>query len=138
MMRVAGISCALALAVTGAAAAVADTRPPLREVRAIDDKMLWVGLALEISDRCPDYDPRKLAGLSYLWSVRSEAHKLGYSDAEIRDYVRSDAEKNRMRARGETYMRARGLDPESDADLCALGAREIERGSQIGAFLKEK
>lgn len=117
---------------------IAAAKTPLREVREIDDKMLWVALALEISDRCEVIAPRTLRGLGYLWDLKSEASKLGYSDEEIRAYVRSDAEKARMRQRGEAYVRAKGLDPESDADLCTLGRQEMEKGSQIGAFLKEK
>ena len=83
-------------------------------------------------------DPRTLRGLNYLWSLRSEARNLGYSTAEIKAYVDSEAEKNRMRARGEAYMRARGLNPENNADLCTLGQAEIAKGSQIGAFLRMK
>lgn len=126
----------LAAALTLAGGAQAKT--PLREQKEIDDKMLWVALALEISDRCEAIGPRTLTGLGYLWSLKSEASKLGYTDDEIRAYVKSDAEKARMRGRGEAYVRAQGLDPKSDADLCTLGTREMEKGSQIGAFLKEK
>jgi len=129
---VAGLALAVALA------GVAEAKTPLREVSEIDDKMLWVALAIEISDRCEAIAPRTLTGLTYLWGLKSDASKLGYTDDEIRDYVRSDAEKARMRQRGEAYVRAQGLDPKSDADLCTLGALEMEKGSQIGAFLKEK
>ena len=131
-----GLSLALVLALGFGAAAAAKT--PLREQKEIDDKMLWVALAIEISARCAAIAPRTLTGLSYLWGLKSDASKLGYTDDEIRAYVRSDAEKARMRQRGEAYVRAKGLDPESDADLCALGTQEMEKGSQIGAFLKEK
>lgn len=118
--------------------AVAAGKPPLREVSQIDDRMLWVAIAIEISDRCDAIDPRTLRGLNYLWTLRSEARNLGYSTAEIKAYVDSEAEKTRMRARGEAYMRARGLNPENNADLCTLGQAEIAKGSQIGAFLRMK
>jgi hypothetical protein len=118
--------------------AMAAGKPPLREVAQIDDRMLWVAIAIEISDRCDSIDPRTLRGLNYLWGIRSEAQKLGYSNAEIKAYVDSDAEKARMRGRGEDYVRAKGLNPENDADLCKLGQAEIAKGSQIGAFLRMK
>ena len=118
--------------------AVAAGKPPLREVTQIDDRMLWVAIAIEISDRCDSIDPRTFRGLNYLWTIRSDAQKLGYSNAEIKGYVDSKAEKARMRGRGEAYVRAKGLNPENDADLCKLGQAEIANGSQIGAFLRMK
>ncbi len=128
----AGLLLATALPVVAAA------QTPLRDVAQIDDRMLWVAIALEISDRCDRIDPRTVRGLNYLWATRSQAQKLGYSNAEIKTYIDSEAEKARMRARGESYMRAQGLDPTRDADLCTLGQAEIAKGSQIGAFLRMK
>jgi hypothetical protein len=125
---------ALLMALPAAAAG----KPPLRDVAQIDDRMLWVAIAIEISDRCDSIDPRTMRGLNYLWALRSDARQLGYSTAEIRAYVESKAEKDRMRARGEAYLRARGLNPDNNADLCKLGQAEIAKGSQIGAFLRMK
>lgn len=113
-------------------------KPALRDVAQIDDRMLWVALAIEISDRCDSIDPRTLRGLTYLWEIRSQARELGYSPAEIKTYVDSDTEKARMRGRGEAYVRSHGLNPQNDADLCKLGQAEIAKGSQIGAFLRMK
>jgi hypothetical protein len=123
---------AAVLALSLVTPAMAAGKPALRDVAQIDDRMLWVALALEISD------PRTVRGLNYLWSIRSDAQKLGYSNAEIKAYVDSDAEKARMRGRGEAYVRSHGLNPENDADLCKLGQAEIAKGSQIGAFLRLK
>ena len=121
-----------------AAPVMAAGKPALRDVAQIDDRMLWVALAIEISDRCDRIDARTVRGLSYLWETRSQAQKLGYSNAEIKAYVDSAAEKARMRSRGEAYVRSHGLNPDNDADLCKLGQAEIAKGSQIGAFLRMK
>ena len=121
-----------------AAPVMAAGKPALRDVAQIDDRMLWVALAIEISDRCDSIDPRTLRGLSYLWEIRSQARDLGYTPAEIKTYVDSKDEKARMRGRGEAYVRSHGLNPQNDADLCTLGQAEIAKGSQIGAFLRMK
>ena len=127
-----------AVALVLALPAMAAGKPDLRDLPEIDDSMLWVALAIEISDRCPTIEPRTMRGLNYLWSIRSRAQALGYTPSEIKAYVDSDAEKARMRARGEAYVRAQGLNPRKDADLCKLGQAEIAKGSQIGAFLRLK
>jgi hypothetical protein len=121
-----------------AAPVMAAGKPALRDVAQIDDRMLWVALAIEISDRCDSIEARTLRGLTYLWEIRSQAQDLGYSPAEIKTYVDSDTEKARMRGRGEAYVRSHGLNPQNDADLCKLGQAEIAKGSQIGAFLRMK
>lgn len=124
------------LLVTSATAAGA--KPPLREVPEIDDNMLWVALAIEISDKCGEIAPRTLKGLAYLNGLKNKAQAMGYTPQEIRAYVKSDTEKARMRKRGEAYVRARGLDPKETEDLCALGHAEIERGSLIGRLLRAR
>ena len=130
------MACAVALVMT--LPAMAAGKPNLRDLPEIDDRMLWVAMAIEISDRCPTIEPRTLRGLNYLWSIRNQAQALGYSTSEIKAYADSDAEKARMRARGEAYVRAQGLNPDNNADLCKLGQAEIAKGSQIGAFLRLK
>ncbi|WP_272005525.1 DUF5333 domain-containing protein [Roseovarius sp. ZX-A-9] len=126
----------LGLALTIGAAASAKT--PLRDVKEIDDALLWVALAIEISDNCGDIDPRTFKGLSVLYGLKRHAQSLGYTSAEINAYVKSPDEKARMRKRGERYVESRGLDPSDPASLCSLGHAEIERSSAIGILLKAR
>lgn len=59
-------------------------------------------------------------------------------DANIRIYVRGRDAKARMRARGEKYVKSKGLNPSDPAALCTLGHSEIARTSRIGGLLKAK
>ncbi|AVW91614.1 DUF5333 domain-containing protein [Celeribacter baekdonensis] len=127
----------LALVLLSGPVAAADL-PPLREVKEIDQNMLWAGLAIEVADECPTLDVKKMKGLSFLWGLKNKASALGYSDDEIRAYVDSDAEEARIRKLGTAYIRASGFDPKTPEGLCAFGAAEIARGSIIGSFLKDK
>lgn len=119
-------------------AGMAAAKPALRDVPEIDDQMLKIGLALEISEQCDSIAARKLKGLNVLWSLKKRANALGYSDDEINAYRKSEAEKARIRALGEDYVKSKGLDPKSAADLCRLGKAEIADGSVIGSLLKAK
>jgi hypothetical protein len=110
----------------------------LRDEPTIDGPMLNVAIAIEISDKCSSIDARKLKGLNFLWSLKTKAAGLGYSDDQIKAYVESDAEKSRIRALGEAYVRAAGLNPTSDADLCTLGQQEIAAKSLIGSLLRNR
>lgn len=110
----------------------------LRDEPTIDGPMLKVAIAIEISDKCSSIDARNLKGLNYLWGLKTAAKKLGYSDDEIKEYVDSSAEKSRIRSLGEAYVRAAGLNPTSNADLCTLGEAEIAANSLIGSLLRKR
>ena len=110
----------------------------LRDEPTIDGPMLKVAIAIEISDKCSSIEARKLKGLNYLWGLKTAAKDLGYSDAEIKAYVESSAEKSRIRALGEAYVRAKGLNPTSDVDLCTLGTQEIAANTLTGSLLRER
>ncbi len=116
--------------------AIAEAKPPLREVKQIDNELYYIAVAKEISDYCPSISGRKLKAINVMWGLRSEANSLGYSDQEIRDYVDSDAEKDRMRAKGEAYLASNGVTYENPNSFCTLGRKEIDRNSAIGVYLR--
>jgi hypothetical protein len=126
---------ALALGLTAMPAAA---KPALRDVPAIDDALLDLGIADIIRKQCPDISPRMIRAVSFVWDLKSRAKSMGYSDAEIDAYVDSDAEKARMRARGAAFFKARGVDTSNPQSYCALGREEIRKSSRIGSFLRAK
>jgi hypothetical protein len=107
-------------------------------VDEIDNGLLWVALADEIRKSCDDIDARILTAMWYLNSLKSTAREMGYNRDQVRAYLKSDEEKARMRARGEAYLAAHGVEPGDEAGLCKLGRAEIDRNSRIGALLKAK
>ncbi len=128
----------MALLCTALMATSVAAKPPLREVAAIDDALLDLGVADIIRKQCPDINARMVKAVSYVWGVKAQAKKLGYSDAEIDAYVDSDAEKARMRARGAAFFKAKGVDTSDPQSYCALGRAEIQKSSRIGSLLKAK
>lgn len=118
--------------------AAASDKPPLREVPEIADGIFTIVVANEVRKACDDIQGRLFKGIGEIQRLRSRANKLGYTDAEIRAVLDSDAEKERMRARGRDYMAARGLNFDAPGDLCRLGHMEITENSAIGALLRAK
>ncbi|CUJ86986.1 hypothetical protein RUE5091_00542 [Ruegeria denitrificans] len=115
---------------------IAEAKPPLREVKEIDNELYYIAIANEISEYCPSISGRRLKAIGVLWGLKSKANKLGYSDNEIRAYVDSDAEKDRMRAKGEAYLAQHGVTYENPNSFCTLGRAEIERNSAVGVYLR--
>jgi hypothetical protein len=135
MKQIKYVTLAFAFALAAGAAAAAEL-PPLREVKEIDQNMLWAGLAVEVGDECPTIEVKKIKGLSFLWGLKNQASSMGYSDDEIRAYVESDKEEARIRHLGEDYVRRAGFDPKTPEGLCAFGEAEIAKGTRIGSFLR--
>ncbi len=123
----------LVLTATGAVA-----KPPLRDVKSIDDAVFDVAVADQIRKKCPDISARMWQALTIYHSVRRQAQKLGYTDAEIDAYADSDAEKTRMKAKGAAYFEANGVVTSDPQSYCALGRKEIEKSSRIGSLLRVK
>jgi hypothetical protein len=118
--------------------APAMAKPPLRDVPEIDDAMLWVAVAYEIRDKCDSIGARLVYAVGNLQKLRRRANELGYTDDEIRAYLYSKEEQERMRRRGEDYIFARGADYDAPETFCVLGRAEIARDSAIGAYLRER
>ena len=125
------------IACLGVSNAVA-AKPHLREVAQIDDTLFDIAVADVIRKGCQTIDARVLKAIGVMRRLKNEASSLGYSDTEIRAYVESDVEKDRMRARGAELFASRGVDPSNPDDLCRMGREEIAKNSQIGELLKAK
>ncbi len=131
-MRV-GLIVAVATAVlTGAA----DAKSSMRDVPEIENMLFTVAIANEVGKKCGSLEGRWLRGYKMLFKLRRRANQLGYSDAEIRTYVESDVEKDRMRAKGYRYLESEGVVKNNPETFCALGRAEIAKSSAIGALLK--
>lgn len=128
---------AMALMVTAGAGA-ASALPPLSQHSEINEGLLAIGIADEVRKRCDRIAPRYVAAFNYLRSLQRKAGDLGYSDAEIDNYVNSDAEKAKMRARGEAVLAAAGVRKDTPDTYCTYGLAEIKKGSLIGSFLRAK
>ncbi|WP_417721948.1 DUF5333 domain-containing protein [Salipiger sp.] len=128
----------VALLTAAAMPAAAAAKPPLRDVTEIHDGLMAVGIADEIRNKCNDIDARMLSALSYLNTLKNRAQALGYSYSEIDDYVTSKAEKKKMRADGEAFLRTKGVEPGDTRALCAFGRSEIDKGTAIGSLLRAK
>lgn len=112
--------------------------PPLRDVQEIDDTLYYIAIANEIDENCDRIKGRRTKAIGKMYQLRAHANKLGYSDSEIRSYVESKSEQNRMRKKGEKYLAANGVTYESPDSFCRLGRKEIARSSAIGVYLREK
>jgi len=108
----------------------------LRDEPTVTEGLIAVAIAYELSERCDDLSARRLAGINYLWGLRGEAERLGYSDAEIDAFVEDDAEKDRLEGIARARLTALGVVEGQEATYCAVGRAEISGGTAAGALLR--
>lgn len=128
----------LVFSIVGLSAGAVHAKQNLRDIKSIDDAVFDVAVADKIRKECPDISARVFKALTLYRSVRSQARSLGFTDDEIEAYGDSDVEKARMRAKGEAYLRARGVVASDPQSYCAVGRKEIQKSSRIGSLLREK
>lgn len=109
---------------------------PLKDVAAVRDGIIAVGMAYEIGDKCGSIEARYLRGLGYLNELKATAASLGYSDAEIDAYIDDDTEKDRLEAVARQQLADLGAVPGDEASYCAVGAAQIAAGTQVGQLLR--
>ncbi len=132
------IVCLMSAVALAAAPSAVIAKPSLRSVAEIEEPLFAVAVAKEVADHCDGLAARFWKGVGELRRLRARANELGYSDSEIRAYIGSDAEKARMRAKGEALFTSRGVSYDKPETFCAFGRAEIKKNSAIGVLLRAK
>lgn len=117
-------------------ATTAQARPPLAQVSEITEGLIAVGMAYELSERCPEVKPRMIRGALRLNGLRSRAQKLGYTKAEIDAYVDDKAEKARLEQVARARLAALGAAPGDRAGHCAVARQQMAERTAVGTLLR--
>lgn len=110
----------------------------LRDHQQINDGLLIIAIGDKIQDNCPSIEPRMFKAYSFAKTLERLAKKDGYTDDEIRAFVKDKAEKSRVKGLADTYLAQRGVQQDDPLSYCMAGLNEIEKNSQIGVLLKTK
>jgi len=134
---------ALVLSLAAATAAVAaqsqaDVNTALRGDPEIYNGLFSMAVADQIRRNCDSIDARMIRAISFARSLERKARALGYAEPQIRAFLDSREEKDRMRAEVLRYFEAQGVREGEPETYCALGLAEISRNSQAGALLRTR
>lgn len=133
-MKKKSIITAALLAATLGTAATAQT--PLRDQAEISEGLIAVGIAYEISEVCGSINARLVRGINTLHGLRNRARDLGYSEQQIRAFIDSKAEQDRLEGIARQRLAAMGAVAGNEASHCTVGQSEISKGSAIGRLLR--
>lgn len=123
---------------TSAGSARADDWDTLRNDERVHNGLLMVAIGRHIELTCPTIERRDIAAGTFLLGLANHAMSLGYSRAEVTEYVEDDDEQARIIAIATRYFEQRGVTSLEDEDgACRVGRDEIAARSQIGRLLRE-
>ena len=107
---------------------------------AADAHVTEVLLAARVGDvirnTCPSISARFLAVYGEMNALKSYARGQGYSEDEVKAFLRDPAEKDRIKALAAAYLAKAGA-REGDAEsYCVVGRDEIAKGTRAGSLLR--
>ena len=115
---------------------MATAKGSLWDVPQVDNGLMQIGIAHGVRKNCDTIKAHKLNGISYVWNLVGQAKKAGFTMKETRAFIDDDVEKEVLRKRVVTYLKAKGLNPDKSNALCEFGKAEINKKSQVGVLLR--
>jgi len=134
--RLAAAATAALIAAGSVPAVGADAMPPLRENARINDSLLAAAIGDEIRDNCPTISARMLVVLREMQKLKNYARAAGYSEAEVKAFLKSKEERNRMRGLRDAYLAENGVVTGDAESYCRLGRQEMRDKTLTGTLLR--
>lgn len=136
------LAAALLAAAIGLAASGVQAQDPrweaLRQDQRIDNGLMIVAIGDYLVDGCPDIGVRRSVSTPFMWGLARHALSLGYSPAEIEEFVNDDAEEARVRARARQWLAQEGASVDDPESLCRVAREQIAAETVIGGGLRER
>ncbi|SMX32558.1 DUF5333 domain-containing protein [Octadecabacter ascidiaceicola] len=105
-------------------------------VEHVTEGLIAAGMAVELDDHCGDVKVRLVRGINFLQGLQRDLEDLGYSDAEIDQYIDNDVEKARLEGIARERLNALGVRTGDPATYCAVARAQIAQGTQVGRLLR--
>lgn len=122
----------VALALAGPASA----QVPLNENAHITTSLVAAQVGDMIRKACGTIWARYLVVFEKMGELEAYARAEGYTEDEVRAFLRDKTEKARIRGLAEEYLAAAGLDPAAEDSYCTVGEQEIATGTLAGSLLR--
>jgi hypothetical protein len=119
-----------------ALAAPAFAREALNQNAHITDSLVAGRVGDTIRQSCPSISAKMLTAYSKLKELEKYARAQGYSEDEVKAFMKDKTEKARIKALSAEYLKKAGA-VEGDAEsYCVAGRAEIANGTLAGSLLR--
>lgn len=127
---------ALTLAAFAVLSAPAMAKVPLEDNQHITDSLTAGRVADVIRSTCPSISARMVTAYSKLEDLKKYAVDQGYTEAEVKAFLKDKSQKDRIKALAADYLAKAGAVEGDVESYCVAGRAEIDKGTLAGSMLR--
>jgi len=127
---------ALTLAAFAVLSAPAMAKVPLEDNQHITDSLMAGRVADVIRSTCPSISARMVTAYSKLEDLKKYAVDQGYTEAEVKAFLKDKSQKDRIKALAADYLAKAGAVEGDVESYCVVGRAEIDKGTLAGSMLR--
>lgn len=116
--------------------AMAEGKMPLAEEAHINGQLVAGAAGDILRQTCPTLKARMLVVLSKLNALKNYARAQGYTEEEVKLFLKDRAQKDRVKAAAKGYLAAAGAVDGDVESYCRAGRAEIDKGTLVGSLLR--
>ena len=109
--------------------------PPLGQDDHVTGTLVSAAIGEEIRNKCSNISARLIRALGKARELERYAVNQGYSEAEVKAFLKSKPERARIISLARAYMAKNGVVEGQEATYCSLGRAEIAKGTLTGFLL---
>ena len=117
-------------------AAPALAREPLGEDPHIVNSLMSGRVADVIRNECSSISAKMFVVMGKLNDLETYARGKGYTEAEVKAFLKDKTEKDRIKAMAADYLAKAGAKPGDAESYCKVGRDEIAKGTLAGSLLR--
>ena len=119
-------------------ASVASAKTPLAKENHINYSLMAAKVADRIRKTCPSISARMFVALGKANALKAYALDKGYTEPEVRAFLKNPMQKARIEALAANYLKQHGAVTGDVESYCTVGRAEIAKKSLIGQMLRAK
>lgn len=127
-----GLSLALSLFAT---ALMAEDKVPLPQEQHINEQLIAGAAGDILRNTCPTLSARMFVVWGKLYDLRQYAIDKGYTEDEVKAFLKDKDQKARVKTEAMKYLAAAGVVEGDVESYCQAGRDEIARGTLLGSLL---
>lgn len=109
---------------------------PLNTEKHINESLVAGRVGDVIRNTCPSISARMVVALQKLSALEAYALDKGYTEADVDAFLKNKAEKARIKALADAYLKAAGAVVGDEESYCKVGRAEIAKGTLAGSLLR--
>jgi hypothetical protein len=123
-------------ALLAASPASAESRVPLARDLHINEQLVAGAAGDMLRQTCPSLQARMLVVWGKLQALESYARSKGYTEPEVRAFLKDKGQKARIRTEAGRYLAKAGAKTGDAESFCRAGRAEIAKGTLVGSLLR--